>query len=108
MKIKVKSCSNHNLKNIGIKSIDIQLEQWSYSHFSKINQQQLETIGVTNFLCPSTLNYDLYGNFYSNNASYFQVDIIKWNGVNSKGVPCKSLNEINNYIDSASINVFFI
>ena len=88
--------------NTDLNSTLIPFEKWSSSHFSNINQQQIERNNITSYLCPKLSDVQLLGNLYSSYMKYISIKISKWNGTTSSGVPCKMQYEINDYIDTYS------
>ena len=104
-KVKRKWICFNKIYFIGNNKNTIPVEKWTNSKFPKINQLQLDRIGMENFLWPKNLNYSLLGNYYSSNFQYIKIDIIKCIGTNSNGVAWKSESEINSYIDKMNLNV---
>ena len=91
---------------LGTDFIEIPFEQWTYSHFSKLNQTLLDYIKVKDYLCPKNTDFYLQGNYFSNQLRFIELIVSKWNETNSNGVQCKSKTDIDSYLNNMSLFIF--
>ena len=63
-------------------------------------------MSIKDYFWPANNNYYLQGNLLSDNLSYINLKLIRWNPANSKGIQCKSKQDIDSFISNVGVGIF--